>query len=103
MGSEIQVGGGPIHNRIEVETIANVDQAWRNIKHELAHGGEHGVNNNQLKELFRIFASHAQYLHAQVEALPAQGRNVVFTGSSIMFSQETMNKIIASERQVRHR
>lgn len=93
--SEIQVGGGPVHNRVDVALVSEVNDSWMAILKELeSPTGEHGINNNELKERFNRFAQAAQALHASVAALPPQGRTLHFKGSSIARVTEQMGRIL---------
>lgn len=92
--SDITVSGGPVHNRLDVALISEVNDAWLAILRELENPDKtHGINNNQLKERFNRFAQAAQALHAQVAALPAQGRNLHFSGTSIARVSEQMGRL----------
>jgi len=100
MTDRIVVGTDHVHKQIDLSEVADVHQAWRQVTQELALGGEHGVNNNQLKELFRVFAIKAQRLHSRVENLPAQGRHITMSGSTTMFSADTFKSVLEEQRRV---
>jgi len=76
MGSSIDVLGGPVHGRIELSHISDVNERWRVFLEELMKPGDHGVSNNQIKELVNRWAQAGEALQRVVNALPSQGRNI---------------------------
>jgi hypothetical protein len=99
--SNISVNDSPLHNRVDLNLIANTQQSWHSVLTELRDGGEHGVNNNQLKERARIFKAHVEALCLTIEALPPQGRTLEFSGSSNMFTPDSFNNIIHTPRNTK--
>lgn len=92
--SLIEVGGGPVHNRVDVSLIAAVNDRWRKFLEELAKPSrEHGVNNNELKELVNSFAQAGAALQAQVLSLPAQGRQLYFKSTDLARASEEIRSL----------
>lgn len=88
--SEIEVVDGPCHNRISIERIGAVERLWTALKEELRKPGEHGINNNELKQMTCAFCQAVGDLEAEVRALPAQGRVLKFTGTDVQTVAEIM-------------
>jgi len=93
MSSIIDVGGGPAHNRIEVSLISEVNDNWQRFLTELQSPGEHGTNNNELKQRIAAFAEAGARLTAQVLNLPAQGRELGMKATDIVRATQQMGKI----------
>lgn len=89
---EIHVIGGPSHNRLPMELISEVNDCWHLILKELQKPGEHGVNNNEIKEVVNRWAQAGAAFQAAVNNLPAQGRMIEFKANSIARAVEQMGK-----------
>lgn len=93
----IEVGGGPIHNRIDANLIGECIRAWDRFVSELESvNHEHGVNNNELKERASRLKVAIDALYLNVRLLPPQGRRVSFTATTTT----SMSEIIRCARGV---
>lgn len=93
MSEIIEVGGGPVHNRIDLEKVSRTNELWVQFLQELNKPGEHGVNNNQLKQCINAVGQSLTDLAQQVLALPAQGRHLGLKGSDVVKAAEFMGRI----------
>ena len=91
--SDIQIGGGPAHNRVEVSLVSEVNECWKRFILELEKPGDHGINNNELKQWVNAFAQAGARLQHQVLSLPAQGRQLGFKGTDIAKAMQQMGKL----------
>lgn len=92
--SLIEVGGGPVHNRVEAQRVKDVNDLWATFIGELQKPGKHGINNNQLKVISSRVLAAMLALDTQVQALPAQGRVVSFSGEATTRLSDMIRKAL---------
>ena len=80
--TDIDVGGGPAHNRVSVSLVGDVDRLWKGFIQELSKPGDHGINNNELKSQVNMVFLALDKLNRDILLLPAQGRTLDFSGTA---------------------
>ena len=91
--TSIEVTGGPAHNRVDLEKIKRVQQLWMEFLQELQKPGEHGINNNELKQRMNAMGQAVTDLGLQVLALPAQGRHLGLKADDLSQAAEFLGRI----------
>lgn len=91
--SEIEVGGH-LYPKVNGSLIGELDLAWARFLEEMRAGSkEFGRNNNNAKERINLVLHLATRLAKEVNALPAQGRVIGFSGSSTATAAELMRRL----------